>query len=88
MAGQPIGRSTAETLYELTPDVLLDRIDGLQTQVAIAETETETARTVAREVAQAAEGHGGGSEGDDATSGHSGRRHVGLGPAWKGFKSV
>jgi pyruvate-formate lyase-activating enzyme len=33
----------------------LDTIDGLQTQVATAETETETARTAAREAAQAAE---------------------------------
>jgi hypothetical protein len=55
MAGQPIGRSKAETLNELTPDVLLDRIDGLQTQVATAETEAETARTAAREATQAAE---------------------------------
>jgi hypothetical protein len=55
MAGQPIGRSKAETLNELTPDVLPDRIDGLQTQVATAETEAETARTAAREAAQAAE---------------------------------
>ena len=34
VAGQPIGRSKAETLTELTPGVLLDGIDRLQTQVA------------------------------------------------------
>jgi hypothetical protein len=55
MAGQPIGRSKAETLNELTPDVLLDRIDGLQTQVATAEAEAETARTAAKEASQVAE---------------------------------
>jgi hypothetical protein len=34
------------------PDALLDRIDGLQTQVTTAETEVETARTGAWEAAR------------------------------------
>jgi hypothetical protein len=54
-AGAPTGTGKAETLNELTPDVLLDGIDGLQTQVATCRDGGGNRPWLRQEAAQAAE---------------------------------